>query len=199
MNRMTAPPATDLSRLRIDRTPGPPRSRRTAGRILLLVVPLILIVSGLVLWRQRAAAVPVKVVRAEVRGGGAASAGGITADGYVVARTKASVASKISGRLEYLGVSEGSQVEKGEVIARLESADYAAVLSQARADLARARAAHLEARAERDQLRRDNERMQTLLRRGMISRQQAESTASQLAAAEARVEVQGAQTQAEAA
>jgi len=38
-------------------------------------------------------------------GGGTISAAGITANGYVVARTKASVSAKVFGRLAYLGVA----------------------------------------------------------------------------------------------
>src|SRR3972149_3005100 len=50
----------------------------------------------------------------------------LNASGYVVAQRKAAVASKGTGRLEYLGVEEGSLVKKGKIIARLENADIAA-------------------------------------------------------------------------
>ena len=55
----------------------------------------------------------------------------LNATGYVVAQRKAAVASKATGRLEWLGVQEGSRVKKGEVIARLESQDVAATRDQA--------------------------------------------------------------------
>jgi HlyD family secretion protein len=45
------------------------------------------------------------------------------------------VASKGTGRLEYLGVEEGDKVKKGEVIARLEDQDMLAALAQAKAGL----------------------------------------------------------------
>ena len=88
-------------------------------------------------------------------------ASGITANGYVVARTKASVSAKILGRLSWIGVSEGSLMKAGDIIARLEDADYRprwtprtpataqveAQLAQARRDLvARAGAATRESR-----------------------------------------------------
>jgi RND family efflux transporter MFP subunit len=188
-------PGTDLSRLRIDRSL-PSGQRRALSRILMVVVPLLLLALGGVLFlRFRGGGVEVKLARAEVRGGAGGAAGGITANGYVVARTKASVSSKISGRLEYLGVAEGSVVKKGDVIARLESADYAAAFSEAQADVGRARAGLVEARAERDQLQRDDERMRRLYGQGMISQQESESVASRLQAAEARVTLQGAQVQ----
>ncbi|MEO8567036.1 MAG: efflux RND transporter periplasmic adaptor subunit [Betaproteobacteria bacterium] len=46
--------------------------------------------------------------------------------GYVVAPRKATISSKVSGRLEWLGVAEGSRVKAGEVIARLEAGDVKA-------------------------------------------------------------------------
>ena len=188
-------PRPDLSRLRIDRAATPAAGRRRPLRVLLALLPLLVAAVAVVVWRQGGGGVEVQVAAAELRGGGSGSSG-ITANGYVVARTKASVASKISGRLDYLGVTEGSVVTEGDVIARLESADYAAAVAQAQADLARARASVLQARAERDQLRRDNQRQQELLAGGSISRSDAESVESRLAAAEAQVAVQEAQVKA---
>jgi len=64
----------------------------------------------------------------------------LNATGYVVAQRKAAVASKATGRLEWLGVVEGSKVMRGEVIARLESRDVGASREQAAASLGVARA-----------------------------------------------------------
>jgi RND family efflux transporter MFP subunit len=121
---------------------------------------------------------------------------GITANGYVVARTKASVSSKIPGRLAYLGVSEGSRVRAGEIIARLENADYQAVLAQTQAETLRAEAALLEAEARRDQLQRDLARSRELLAANVTSERETEDLESQLVGAEARVGVQQAMVQA---
>ena len=185
---------TDLSRLRIDRSANPGGGRGRSTRILLIAAGLVAaaVVVALLL-RQGTGSVAVKVARAEVTGGAAGGGGGITANGYVVARTKASVSSKISGRLEYLGVTEGSVVKKGDIIARLESADYAAALAQSQAAQAEARAALQEARADRDQLRRDADRSRLLFEKGMVPQQQAETAASNLEAGEARVALQEAQ------
>jgi len=59
----------------------------------------------------------------------------LTASGYVVAQTQAAIASKGTGRLEYLHVEEGDDVKEGEIIARLEHDDVDAELQRARADL----------------------------------------------------------------
>ena len=141
------PSASDLEKLRIDRgpdAPGPDRAARAPRRRVRLA-PL-LFVAGLAAVALAAWAVagrrPLEVttVAVEVRGGVNPSSGRmITANGYVVARTKASVAAKLSGRLAYLGVTEGSIVNKGQVIARIESAEYAAALAAARAEQNRLR------------------------------------------------------------
>jgi len=59
----------------------------------------------------------------------------LTASGYVVARRKAAVASKGTGRLVFLGVEEGDKVKKGQIIARLEEADVVAARDRARENL----------------------------------------------------------------
>ena len=64
----------------------------------------------------------------------------LNATGYVVPQRKAAVASKAQGRVEWLGVLEGTRVKKGEIIARLESRDVEASLAQARAQVLVSRA-----------------------------------------------------------
>ena len=50
----------------------------------------------------------------------------LSATGYVVAQRKTAVSAKGTGRLIWIGPSEGDQVKAGEVIARLESQDVEA-------------------------------------------------------------------------
>jgi len=64
----------------------------------------------------------------------------LSATGYVVAERKASVASKATGRLEYLAVAEGDTVSEGEVIGRIENADMEAALELAKANVEQSRA-----------------------------------------------------------
>ena len=59
----------------------------------------------------------------------------LNATGYAVAQRKAALSSKATGRLEWLGVLEGSHVKKDEIVARLESRDVAASLGQAQANV----------------------------------------------------------------
>ena len=62
-----------------------------------------------------------------------------TASGYIVARVRATLSSKVLGRVAWLGVQEGSRVKKGEVLARLESPDLRAARDQVKAQLDQAR------------------------------------------------------------
>jgi RND family efflux transporter MFP subunit len=138
--------------------------------------------------------VEVRVATVELRGvGGGAPSAVISANGYVVARTKASISSKITGRLEFLGVSEGDKVRSGEVLARLESADYRAALDERVSQLALARATLTELVVTRDQLRRDLTRLEKLREQDLVADQEAEQLRARLAEAEAREKSQEAQ------
>ena len=137
----------DLSSLRIDRSSPPPR--RGPSPIVLGLVVLALVAAAVLFVRSRQnAATIVTLGTAEATGGGSASGEGISANGYVVARTKASVSSKILGRLAWIGITEGSRVREGDVIARLESADYEAAQHAAHANVATVDAQVMQAQRE---------------------------------------------------
>jgi len=93
----------------------------------------------------------------------------LNATGYVVAQRKASVASKATGRLEWLGVAEGSRVKKGQIIARLESQDVAATRDQAAANVNVARANLEQAKAEQQDAQRQLKRTEDLLAQNFVS------------------------------
>jgi RND family efflux transporter MFP subunit len=94
----------------------------------------------------------------------------LTASGYIVAQRKAAVASKGTGRLEYLGVIEGDRVKQGQVIGRLESSDVEAALGQAKANLSVSRAGLEQAAAEKEDATANYERQKTLFTQNSISR-----------------------------
>lgn len=93
----------------------------------------------------------------------------LNATGYVVAQRKASVASKATGRLEWLGVMEGSRVKRGEVIARLESRDVAASREQAAANVKVATANLEQAQAELREAEQNLARSRDLASKNFIS------------------------------
>jgi RND family efflux transporter MFP subunit len=162
---MTAP-QHDLSKLRIDRDAPSPELRRAVTRnVVIAAVAVVLVVATLLFFRRGAAAeVRTTVVAATSSAGGGAGAGvaSVTATGYVVARTRASVSSKVAGRLAVLTASEGTLLRRGELIARLENADFQAQVAQAEANLATARATLAEARATQVQQERDARRLRAI-------------------------------------
>ena len=120
----------------------------------------------------------------------------LNASGYVVAQRKAAVASKMTGRLEWIGVMEGSRVSSGQIIARLENRDSDAVVTQGMAAVQNARANVDQARAELDDAKLSYDRLQELNGQGIISRADFDSAESRyrrnkavVAAAEAAVRV----------
>lgn len=158
----------DLSRLKIERTararPAGPR-RRTAS---VAAAAAVLAAGALAyhVWLKPAV---------EVEAAGVVSAYPsrnytlLNATGYAVAQRKAAVASKATGRLEWIGVREGSQVKKGEIIARLESQDVAAARDQAAANVKVARSNVVQAQAEYDDAQRSLKRSEELLAKQFVS------------------------------
>ena len=164
---MTASPqnAHDLSKLRIDRDePSPGLRRAVARNVAIAAGAALLVVATLVFFRRGAAAEVRTTVVAATSGAGGGVGGGasVTANGYIVARTRASVSSKVPGRLAHLGVSEGTLVRRGELIARLENADFQAQVAQADANLATARAELAEAQATQLQQEREARRLRAI-------------------------------------
>jgi len=204
---VTAPPAADLSKLRINRDEPPPAVKRALGRVLWLVAAAVVIIAAVVMIGRRGGGVPVQVVTVSATTGGTGAVGGgsgsvaVVANGYVVARTKAAVSAKIPGRLAMLNVSEGSRVQKGDIIARLDNADYAAAVGQAEADVASAKATLIEAQSDRDQMQRDYVRVRDIHAQNpnLVSPQDVENADSRARQAEARFGAQSARVDAAAA
>jgi RND family efflux transporter MFP subunit len=94
----------------------------------------------------------------------------LNASGYVVAQRKASVASKVTGLLVSMTVEEGSQIKKGQIIARLENEDVTATKHQAEANLNVARHNLEQARAEMQDATLSFNRNKELLAHDFVSR-----------------------------
>ena len=186
---MTSP--ADLSKLRINRDAPAAPVRRALARNLIIVAIAIAVIAAAVFALKLRAAPTVQVTTATATGASSSTSGGatsVTANGYVVARTKASVSAKIAGRLAFLGVSEGSFVHRGDIIARLDNADLLAAISQARANVSSAQASVIETAADRDQLAREAARVRDIRASNptLLSSQDYESATSRSAQADAR-------------
>lgn len=163
----------DLSKLKIDRQTSTSqysemRKRsnvfKIAGIILILVIVFILFEKGIFSSSKKVEIVTVSLIypyQAKIV---------LNASGYVVAQRKAAVASKGTGRLISLAVEEGSQVKKGDIIARLENDDMLATLSKAKENLMIASSNINQAKAELEDAKADYERKKKLVSDGTISK-----------------------------
>ncbi|HVR30720.1 MAG TPA: efflux RND transporter periplasmic adaptor subunit [Thermoanaerobaculia bacterium] len=132
-------PRDRLAELRIDRDR---EARRGAPRALLLALAALLVLgaAGAALWRARATAPEVRLATVEAAAPGEGSRRAVLdASGYVVARRKATVSSKVTGKVVEILIEEGTVVEEGQVLARLDSSlqTRQVALAQAQVEAAR--------------------------------------------------------------
>ena len=129
-----------LSRLAIDRSATAPRRRRPLWKRWWFWAIAIVVLAAIATFVGRRNA-PQSFEFATVAAAyPSTSISVLNATGRVVAARRASVSSKGTGRLEWLGVQEGQRVTEGDVIARLENRDVAAGREQAAAQVQVARA-----------------------------------------------------------
>jgi len=159
--------APDIGKLKIDRGLAPIRTSRRRKWLWLGSVALVVIAGGA--W-YAAQPHPVEVATtAVVTSYPSQQFVQLNATGYVVAQRKAAIASKATGRLEWLGVAEGSTVKAGEVIARLDNRDVVAQAQSAQAAVRAARASLESAKAEERDASSQLKRNQDLVVQGFVS------------------------------
>ena len=136
----------DISKLKLDRSNAPNAPRRRNRKWLWIGLVAVVLLGGgwLVESRQAIEVETVSVTTAYPY----QALTLLNATGYVVAQRKAAVSSKATGRLEWLGVQEGSAVKENDIIARLESRDVRAQADQALAQVTVAQAGIGQANAE---------------------------------------------------
>lgn len=175
----------DVSALAIDRGD---RARRKGRRGRFgTVLPVLIVVAGLGFagwqWKTNAAVIVETAVVSSVYPSQALTV--LNATGHVVAQRQASVASKASGRLEWLGVLEGSKVTAGEVIARLESGDTEAMRDQAAANVQLAEANLGQGQADLSEVELTFTRSEALKAKNLIGEAEHDSAVARLGKARA--------------
>ncbi len=163
-------PQEDLSKLKIDKSV---KKSVVAGRrkkpfiiaalVVLLIVCAVLYRLGVITPTATVDVTTVSLIYP------AQSLSVLNASGYIVAQRKAAVASKMTGRLTALMVEEGSLVQKGQILARMENADVTAVKGQGTANLANARSILKQTAVERDNLAQEHDRYKRLIAGGNVS------------------------------
>ena len=164
---MNDPAAPDIGKLKIDRGLAPIRASRRRKWLWLAMLVVLLGAAGA--WYM-AQPHPVEVTTtAVVTSYPSQQFVLLNATGFVVAQRKAAIASKATGRLEWLGVAEGSTVKAGQVIARLDNRDVVAQAQSAQAAVRAARAGLESAKAEQRDAAAQLQRNQNLVAQGFVS------------------------------
>jgi RND family efflux transporter MFP subunit len=131
-----------LNQLRIDRSEPPASDGH--GKWWATGIAVIIIAASAVWYLTRPSGVPITtaVAQAVPSGASAASAGPslLDASGYIVARRRATVSSKVTGKVVKVMLEEGQRVEAGQVIATLDDSNWRAALDQSKAQLQQAEA-----------------------------------------------------------
>jgi HlyD family secretion protein len=180
---------TDLASLKIDRS-----ARDRGGRLGLwigLAAVVIAIAAGAWYWATQAQAATVRTAAVEARTEGAAGISGavLNASGYVTARRRATVSSKVTGKVVEINVEEGMKVRRGQVLARLDDTQVRAALALAESQLAQARRAVTETEVRLREAELNLKRQRQLAKEGVIGQADLDAAEAQFDSLKARIDV----------
>jgi RND family efflux transporter MFP subunit len=180
--------AKDLAALRIQ------QEDRGGGRGRGLVVGLVVLVvlgvvgAGAWYWATALQAVSVKVAPVTARGGNASAPGAVlNASGYVVARRRATVSSKVTGKVLDVLLEEGQPVREGQILAHLDDTQPRATLALAEAQLASARKAAAEDQARLQQAEVTLQRRAALVKENVVGKAELDEAQSEVDSLKARI------------
>jgi len=195
------PPRHDLSSLRIDdRSRSSGKTGKRLGLFAAGLGGLVLVGSLLLAFRSQTPLVEV----AAARPAGDARVGALlNASGYVTPRRRATVAAKVTGRVEQIYAEEGLHVKSGQVLAILDCSQPAATLASAKTDRDATAAALADLEVQSANAERELKRAESLRKSGVVSEQALDTarttsdslhskialTKEQIRAAAARIEI----------
>jgi len=178
----------DLAALRI------PQEERGGGRgksvFVVLAVLVVLAGGGFGAWYWATAlqAATVKVAAATMKAGGASAPGAVlNASGYVVARRRATVSSKVTGKVLDVLLEEGHPVREGQILAHLDDSQPRASLALAEAQLAAAQKGMAEDQAKLSQAKLTLQRREALLKEKVVGQAEVDDARSNVESTEARI------------
>ncbi len=99
---------------------------------------VLVLLLGLLAMSRSSSGTEVSVVRSRPVNGDLGTV--LSASGYIVAHHKITVNSKVTGRVEWIGVEKGDHVKEGQVIVRLEDQEFKANVEAARGAVESAKA-----------------------------------------------------------
>jgi len=175
-----------LEELRIDH-----KARGSGGVPIWAWIALLLLVAagvGAWFWLRAPRAIEVKVATVEQpKALGAGGPAVLNASGYVVARRRATVSSRITGRVIEVLVEEGKPVRKDQVLARLDATTAEKGLALAQAELEATRLGVAENRVRLEQARLNLQRYRSLRADGIVNQADLDNAETEVRAIEARL------------
>jgi HlyD family secretion protein len=180
---------SELASLKIDRDA---RGGGGRGGLWIGLAVAVLAIAGVGWWwTTRAQAATVKTAAVEARSEGAAGIPGavLNASGYVTARRRATVSSKVTGKVVEVNVEEGMAVRRGQVLARLDDSQARAALALAESQLASARRAGAEIEVRIREADLTLKRQRQLAKEGVIGQADLDAAEAQFDSLRARLSV----------
>jgi RND family efflux transporter MFP subunit len=177
----------ELAALRIEREP----DRPGAGRWVIWVVLLVVLgAGGFGAWRWATRERPFEVEIATVTQRAAGTqAAVLTASGYVTARRRATVSSKVTGKVVAVNVEEGMAVTEGQILARLDDASPRAALALAEAQAEASRRAVRENEVRLVEAKLALGRTLQLVKEQLVTRADVDAAQAEVDSLEARITV----------
>jgi RND family efflux transporter MFP subunit len=183
---------TDLAALRIEREPDRARAGRWVGWAILIVL---LGGGGFAAWKWFTRERPIEVQFAAVTERAAGTqAAVLNASGYVTARRRATISSKVTGKVMEVNVEEGMAVKEGQILARLDDTTPRAALALAEAQAESARHALQENEVRLAQARLTLGRLTDLLKDGIVTKAEVDLAKTDVDATIAKISALGEQT-----
>ena len=165
--------------------------QRRAGLWMLVAVLVVCGAAGAWFWLRAPRAVPVQVAAVTELGG--SEAGGppavLNASGYVTARRRATVSSKMTGKVIEVHVEEGMAVKAGQVLARLDDTTPRRYLELAEAELGASRRVAAEMDVRLKEAGQTLTRARALVKDGISGQAELDRAEAEVEALQARLEL----------
>ena len=176
----------ELAALKIDQSERGGGGRRSVW--ISLVVLLVLVAIGGWYWATRLQAATVRVASVETLGSGRSGPGTVlNASGYVTARRRATVSSKVTGKVMQIFIEEGQEVRQGQVLATLDDSQARAALALADAQLSASHKSFAEDQARLREAELNLQRRQRLLDEGVVGRAEVDTAQAEVDSLRARI------------
>ena len=179
----------ELAALRIERAPETGGSRWVAWVSALLLVGAAVGSTWYWMFREKALVVEAAAVQERATGGaGGGGASVLNASGYVTARRRATVSSKVTGKVIEVNVEEGMAVREGQVLARLDDAQPRAALELAKAQAEAARRSVRESEVRLAEAKLTLKRRLQLVKDSLSTQAEVDQAQAEVDSVEARIQ-----------